>query len=890
MNVMNRLTVRHMRLNKKRTLVTLFGVIISVAMLTAVASLGTSFIDLMKRSTIAETGDWHVLYNAVTSDQLKGIEKDGATAETALSRDIGYAALEHPANVDKPYLFVRAYSAAGFHDFSVDLIDGRLPSSPDEAVIAEHVRANGGQDYKIGDVLHLNVGQRESLPDKENSGKGAGGDSAAPAAEPPTELSQNSSLLRDSENRMQEQLVGLQARDYKIVGVIARPDWEPTWAPGYTVLSYVDEAHLQPGDTVDAFVKVNKITPSIFKHGDELAKELSISNHQYNSSLLRYSGAVKDDNLRSVLYSLMAIIMAIIMIGSISLIYNAFAISVSERSRHLGMLSSIGATRKQKRSSVFFEGGVIGLISIPLGLISGLVGIGITFTVINPILQNVMDIKEKFKLVVSPYSILLAVGLSIITIFVSSYIPARRASRISPIDAIRQTQDIRLTSRSVKTSKWTRKLFGFEAEVGLKNLKRNRRRYRATVFSLIISLILFLSVSSFTFYLQKSVSISQDNMNFDIQVSAYNMEEADVQTVYSHIENMDKVTEASRILRFDAVMNATADQAADYLKGSEEGSSNPDAGMYPYTVTMIGLTKDHFTQYAREAGVSPDSYFNGAKPAAIVIDAAHFGDPKTRKYIDTKAIHLKTGTILPLLWSNPETSTTDRFADVSVGALTDKLPMGVVHLDKESRFIAVMPMDTLDALRKSAKAVGNLSTSLYLKSGDPIGLQNDIEKWRSNQSSNPVLTIWNVYKSRQQDQQMMTIMSIFTYGFVSLITAISVSNIFNTISTSISLRKREFAMLRSVGMTPKGFNKMIRFESLFYGIKALLYGLPLSFGAMLLLYKALSGSFSFRFTVPWGSVGIAVLAVFLVVGASMLYSGSKVRKENILDGLRTENI
>jgi putative ABC transport system permease protein len=132
--------------------------------------------------------------------------------------------------------------------------------------------------------------------------------------------------------------------------------------------------------------------------------------------------------------------------------------------------------------------------------------------------------------------------------------------------------------------------------------------------------------------------------------------------------------------------------------------------------------------------------------------------------------------------------------------------------------------------------------------------------------------------------------SVFVFGFVILISAICVANIFNTISTSISLRKREFAMLRSVGMTPAGFGKMIRYESIFYGVKALLYGLPLSFATMFALYRSLSGSFSFAFTVPWLQVGIAVLAVFLIVGLAMLYSGSKVRKENIMDSLKQENI
>ena len=207
------------------------------------------------------------------------------------------------------------------------------------------------------------------------------------------------------------------------------------------------------------------------------------------------------------------------MIGSISLIYNAFAISVSERSRHLGMMSSVGATKKQKRNSVLFEGFAIGLVSIPLGILSGFAGIGITFFFINPVLKSAMGISEGMRLVIMPSSIIVAVVVSVITILVSTYIPARRASNISAIDAIRQTSDIKITKRQVRTSKLTRIIFGIEGELGLKNLKRNRTKYRATVFSLIISMVLFLTVSYFTSSLEKAFVMTRDGINFDIQIS-----------------------------------------------------------------------------------------------------------------------------------------------------------------------------------------------------------------------------------------------------------------------------------------------------------------------------------------------------------------------------------
>src|SRR5690625_954924 len=247
--------------------------------------------------------------------------------------------------------------------------------------------------------------------------------------------------------------------------------------------------------------------------------------------------------MRTTFFSLVAIIMGIIIIGSVSLIYNAFAISVSERSRHLGMLSSVGATRKQKRNSVFFEGLVIGLVSIPLGVISGLAGMGITFYFINTLIQDSLGVTEKLTVTVTPSSIIVACAVSLLTIFISTYIPAKRASKISAIDAIRQTMDVKMTSKGLKTSGLVRKIFGIEAEFGLKNLKRNKRRYTVVVFSLVVSIVLFLTVSFFTDQMRKTVVYTQSGLNYDISLDSYIRDGRDHQFSEAFIDSVTSLPE-----------------------------------------------------------------------------------------------------------------------------------------------------------------------------------------------------------------------------------------------------------------------------------------------------------------------------------------------------------
>ena len=504
MNIVNKLTLRHLKQNKRRTLITIIGVIISVAMVTAVATLAISFTDLMKRQSISDEGEWHVLYKDVNKEQFEAIQQDEATKEVIISKDFGYAHLEDSQNENKPYLFIKAYNTLGFEKFPIELSTGRLPQTPDEVVISEAIATNAKVAYEIGDTLTLDIGDRFYLEDMD------------------LPLDQNNSLLTNSdelgETELGETLEIKETATYTIVGTIRRPTWEPTWSPGYTLITYIDEDFLRDNHTVNASVIVNKIKGSLFTDAEAFAEKNDIESIRTNTNLLRYYGAIGNDSLRVTLYSLSTIIMIIIMIGSVSLIYNAFAISVSERSRHLGMLSSVGATNRQKKKSVFFEGAVIGLISIPIGILSGLAGIGITFYFINKMIQGALGVTEKLQVTVSLYSIAAACAVSIVTIFISTYLPAKKASKISAIDAIRQTEDVKLTGKAVKTSKVVRKIFGIEAEIGLKNLKRNKRRYQATVFSLVISIVLFLSVSFFTSNLKKSLNLSQDGANYDISI------------------------------------------------------------------------------------------------------------------------------------------------------------------------------------------------------------------------------------------------------------------------------------------------------------------------------------------------------------------------------------
>ncbi|WP_314588189.1 FtsX-like permease family protein [Paenibacillus terrigena] len=861
MNIVNTLTIRHLKQNKRRTLVTIIGVIISVAMVTAVATLVFSFSDLLIKQAIADTGEWHVQYQDVTKEQLAAIQGDDATKTVAMARDLGFAPLEGGQNPNKPYLFIKAYDAQGFAQFQVELSKGRLPLTDKEVVISDAVATNAKVKYDIGDRLTLRVGERFEQ----------GGNHPLDQTEP----------LRRDDGTLMESLQHIKTREYTVVGFIKPPIGEPAWSPGYTILSYVDENSIGANDRVDASVVLKRVNPFLFAHAEDLATKNHIETVQYNNEMLRYYGLSKSSSSSSTMFFLSAIIMAVIMIGSVSLIYNAFAISVSERSRHLGMLASVGATKRQKRNSVLFEGVVIGLISIPIGILCGLAGIGITFWFMNSMIQGALWTNEKLTLIVTPLSLLITCVVSLLTIFISSYLPAIWASKVSAVDAIRQTTDVKLTARAVRTSKFIRKFFGIEAEIGLKNLKRNKRRYHAIVFSLVISIVLFLTVSFFTAGMQQSLQLSREGVNYDIEVLYGNGKRMDDRLIQS-IASLDGVTEFNVIQTL--YKNAWIDEAfiADELKEKVKADKSLlQDGKYPYDITIHALDDASLRTYASAVGADYAQLTDPDHPAAIVMDRVHYKDMDTGKYVQTKAIYTNVGERIELTNFYKENGEETKVNEVTVAALTDQAPMGMspTGVGGLNMIVSERVMNRL-----AADDLGNVQMYLHLKSTEPLRTQQEIEEMHETN-----LNVFNVYQSRKSEEQQILLMSVFSYGFIVLISAISIANIFNTISTGLSLRKREFAMLKSVGMTPKGFTKMMNYESVFYGVKSLMFGLPVSFVVMYLIYRAFSNKFSYGFTLPWMSILSVIVAVFVIVGSAMLYSGSKVKKENIMDALKQEN-
>lgn len=882
MNVINRFTWQSLKRNKKWTVVTIIGVIISTAMIAAVSTFVVSLMDLMQRTTIAETGNWQAEFDQVQAGKIPVIAEDKLTKEYMLSRNVGYAKLAGSQNPNKPYLFIKQYDDRSLKNFPIKLLSGRLPQNDREIVLSEQVAATGKVGYKVGDQVSLAIGERQF------EGKSLG---------------QSKGLVKDTKG--EETFTPKSTATYTVVGIIAKPGFEPSQAPGYTAITYLDAGKLASGDTVNVSIVAQSPGRDFYSKVEALAQKAGVGKDQlaYNSDLLRYYGVISNDNLSQALYQIMYIVIAIIMIASVSLIYNAFAISVAERTRQLGMLASVGATKRQKRQNVYFEGFLIGLAGIPLGILAGIGGIGITLAALNPLLRSTMNVGNlDLRLVVSWQAILIAVLFSALTIFISVYIPARRASRIMPIDAIRQSQEIKLTAKTIRTAGLTRRLFGFEGELALKNLKRNRKKYRATILSLIISLVLFLTVSMYGDLINRSSDMMLGRVNFDLSVNLNNSgahyTPDQQKAIYRQIAGLDTVKEYAVLNSIYGAVGVSAAQLPDGIdkdqfshnmgvtvnsKGDSDGETK-----YGYSVGLYSLDDAAFARYAAAVGADAGNFNDTTKPQAILINQ-NLSLQKDGRYVESEAIKAKVGDTLGLTIESAGEKGDAKEAkyNFQIGAITQQRPLGI-SMTTAGQFMLVTNEKTFTSLIGAEEE--EASPSLVVKTDDSGKLETEIQSVLQANSVEYVNgMIYNNADNMKKSGQTMLFLGVLVYGFIILISLICIANIFNTISTNVALRRKEFAMLRSVGMTPKSFNKMIRFESIFYGLKALLYGLPLSVLIAWLLNRAMDIGISQAFTLPWKSYGVAILLVFVIVAVTMLYSIDKIKKENIIDALKDDS-
>ena len=571
----------------------------------------------------------------------------------------------------------------------------------------------------------------------------------------------------------------------------------------------------------------------------------------------------------NVLYGIAGVIIVIIVVSSVFVIRNSFAISVAEKTKQYGMLASVGATKKQIRKTVLLEGTYIGAIAIPLGILCGIIAIVVLLWIVNYLIGDMMD-GVIFIYNVPLLPILLSIVISAITIYLSCIIPAIRASRISPIEAIRGNEDIKIKAKKIKTSKLTKKIFGIGGVIASKNLKRNKKKYRTTVISLVVSIAIFISLSSFLDYGKRAVGLYYTDMKYNVDV--YN---GDIE-LYNEIAQLNNIDDYSYSFTTSAIIDIEK-YGSEYGKEIsninrtyyEEAERETE---YQDTVAVIMFNNDYFKKFIKELGLNENDYKNIAILEDDEFEYNEDGTSVLRNYYN-----IKEGEIITINLNGEE-------RQVTIAKRSDQRPMGFEGSYATGGWIFVSE----DFMEDKENEV--ITTGMYINSSDASQLERDINNIIADNDSYKNVHITNLAEFADQERRILLLVSIFLYGFITVITLIGVTNIFNTITTNMILRSKEFANLKSIGMTTKEFNKMIRLESLLYGLKSLLIGIPIGLLGSFCIYQAFKNSVDFGYMIPWVSILISIIFVFIIVGATMKYSLSKINKQNIIETIRQDNI
>ena len=923
MNILNKLTIRNLKLNKVRSLVAIFGIVLATMLITTTIGLGSSLYQTLINHQIEDTGDYHVRYINLTEENRKIVTNNRHIDYYYATNDIGYSKV-NITNKAKKYIKIVEYSDKAFEANGIKVIDGRLPKNSNEIVLQKKM-FDYGFEKKVGDTITINVG---GLVDDEESTQNEATIPSSDNVDEETHEDINvvdDKLINEIENEdvdiLEDELINVKEQTYTIVGVIDELGYgiESYGEPYYTAITYNNDI-LNPSDIYVKYDKPTKtleyVCPIVTDNDADKNKCLnnllfkSKIDYQENSDLLYMYGVGVAPKQKIGILAMLVLILMIISVCCIFIIKNSFSISVNERYKQFGMFSSIGATSKQIKQNVLFEGLIEGIISIPLGI---LFGIGLVYSltdITNMVLDGDVNIYYEQMLCfnIPIIAIVIVTIVSAITIYFSCLIPALKISKISPMEAIRNNNVIKLNKKKIKGSKLIKKIFGIGGSLADKNIKRNRKKNHTIVISLTISLVLFIGISAAINELKDEMMDMTNGINYNVQIVVswtgddYNPEiteeeylkiQSDKIAIFEKIGNSSLVEKYAYTDQVENLFIAVSDEDIE-----KKYKYDPDNGTYEEHQKTIEFLKTHgvrggimvvnddeFNRLSNKLKLDDEDLKNGV----LIYNYNHIEDETTGKISEEKYLDSSIDELTLRYFDNQNNS--DIPSEILNVKILGEVDLSSALLNNElDSFTIIVSNKFMEAHPELKTHFFEMSyVFFYTPSVD------ELEKYINTLDVGYVYYFYDVNKKLQSLNNEILIMNIFVYTFIILIMLISITNIFNTISTSMMLRKKEFAMLRAMGMTDREFRRMIILESILYSIKSLIYGLAIS---LILLYSefnaGINNTFIYKLSnlfkhLPYMSILISIFVVLFIVLVTMFYSLSKINKQNIIETIRNDN-
>lgn len=945
MGVFASFTLRSLRKNRTRTVVTVIGVILSTALLTGVVATATSVASALLGRTIETEGSWQVY------DSLQPAEADSALGRLATETNVATA-------MDSQVAGFASYASDA--DLSTTLLAIQtaprvLRGSTDQArrlTVMPTVRS-GREPEAPGEVMLPVTFSGVTLADD--------GSGASAASDGPIELGSTVTLP-----------LGAALGDGDSLGT-------PTTTRSFTVVGFYVPQHFLRNDFTafeeagtTAIVSPNDVSNPVFTRVWVSTSGLSTrdalkgwaapifgeEDYYLHGQLLALQGMASDEStVMESLSGMVAVIGGVIVVAAIGMIGNSFSISVAERTRQFGLLSSLGASRRQLRRTVLIEAAAIGVVGIPVGLAAGLAGVAAMLSssarAFDAMFRSSLSgTAQGIPLVISPAVVAGMAAASFLVLLASAWAPAWRASRVSAIDAIRQQQDVRLskrTERAIEKAQATGKaprtpllerIAGLPGLLASRNLSRSSSRGRTVVVSLALSVVLIVLSGAISLYMGRAMDIGNDlgaTNRSDISLTVYNSQEADqgtvsrgtlglVRDVQGISGQVDGLTSSAPIVSgaLEATLPAGSISAegraffADYNAGDNSAAED---GSYAGPMFVSFVDDDTWAALCKKAGASTTAIDGTSMPALAVNvlawmesnsvrTVAPYGSPTNATVYELRDLQStllldSDGGVLVQTWENSgggaswsQRQTSIEDAAVDSGTITfvgtlDALPDQLANtgLTSSSILPVIMPRSALEAHPNLFSATSIMVPFSLAEGADPFDAGNALEAAANAMvSGNATAYVNNNVAQNEMTEAIVGLFKLLVTIFSVVCLLIAVANVFNTLSTSIILRTREFAVLQSVGLGPTGFRRMLVAECASYALRGLGYGLVFSVGVVWLFWEALSSAVGISFELPWGYVAGAVVGVVAVLGLSVAYALRRSHALNIVEALRADAI
>lgn len=862
MNIVNKLTLRHLKENKGRSVITTMGIIVSVAMITAVFVAMASFLNLEGTIAYMQMGHKEAVFD-VDAKQLEELKKDDRLSAVGVESKLFSPSyqLEKKSSSRAGTGEVYCGDPINLKQMVIGDYEGELPQNSREIAVEQELIDLNKLDWKIGDTVSVPLGVRYTIDGGER-------------------MEVKGSYFSGEEEFSVEEI-----GEFKITAILKN---NPPTAQ-YSIIRGLNmsELKLADGEVVTATANLKTVNYKSVNVIKDIVKEYNITDWGKNSEYLASKLAIDQNSDVFSLLPIVLIILIIIMIASVVLIYNSFAMSINERVRYLGMLASVGATKAQKKMSAYYEGIILGAIGIPVGILSGIAGIGITLKAVGSkiistgMINGMNEANTSFDVVVPIWAIIGIVLFSVLTIFISSFIPSRKASSVTPIDAIRQRQEIKIKAKSLKSPKIIRTVFGYEGELANKNLKRNGRKARVITASIALSVILFLSCNYFCQVFMQAGDMSVDipyQLSITLNQQHYDAFTKELKNI-NHVDKYYSINCSTFNLCSEKTDDPLISESVSEAVCKKENLTSKYSKLFnDKKYFMInGIEDEDFNKLCQDNHIDYKQFYNGEAKLLLMNNVNH--KENTSKVFDEKII----GTKFDFFDNMNE----DHKCDVEIAGFVDyDQDNYVLGLNPVNSISAYVPVSVYKNVIYDGFDKGDLSYNLGVETTQHEQVYDDIKNIFDTNDFGEAFIV-DTIEQFQMMNTIMFVMQVFVYGFIALISLITLFNIINTISNSTMLRKKEFAMFKSVGITPSGFNKMVVLESAFYGLKALVFALPISALVSFGINKAL-GEDMIPFEINWLMYLAVIGAVFVVVGMTMIYSVHKIKNDSIVETLKEE--